>query len=250
MAPPRPVVLGNWKMNGLRSEGLALAGTLAERAVRLTGTLGLFPPATLLADVARRVAGTTILVGGQDCHPETSGAFTGSLSATMLKDAGAGAVLVGHSERRHGLGESDELVRAKAAAALAAGLLAVVCIGETEAEYLAGETHARLAAQLRGSLPEGAAPDRLVVAYEPVWAVGTGRTPSVGEIRDAHALIRAQLVARVPDGAAMRVLYGGSVKAANGAEIMAEPEVDGVLVGGASLDAREFWAIYQAGGGA
>jgi triosephosphate isomerase len=250
MAPPRPVVFGNWKMNGLRREGLALAGALAARAVRLTGTLAVFPPATILADVARRVAGSGILVGGQDCHAERFGAFTGSLSAPMFVDAGATAVIVGHSERRHGLGETDAQVRAKARAALATGLLTVLCVGETEEEYLADATLARLESQLRGSLPEAAGPDTLVVAYEPVWAVGTGRTPTVAEIRRAHVAIRSHLAEAVPNGAAIRVLYGGSVKASNAAEIMAEPEVDGVLVGGACLDAAEFWAIYQAGGGA
>jgi triosephosphate isomerase len=246
----RPVVFGNWKMNGLRAEGLALAGALAERAVRLTGTLGIFPPFTLIHAVAQRVKDTAILVGGQDCHERASGAFTGCVSAPMLADAGAKAVILGHSERRHGFGETDALIRAKFRAARAAGLLVVLCIGETEAEYLAGERNARLAAQLAGSLPEGIGPEGLVVAYEPVWAIGTGRTPSSEEIRAIHGELRALLAKRIVGGEAVPLLYGGSVKPENAAEIMALSDVDGVLVGGASLDARSFWSIYQAGGGA
>jgi triosephosphate isomerase len=240
----RPVVFGNWKMNGLRAEGLA------ERAVRLTGTLGIFPPFTLVHAVAQRVKDTAILVGGQDCHERASGAFTGCVSAPMLADAGAKAVILGHSERRHGLGETDALIRAKFRAARAAGLLVVLCIGETEAEYLAGERNTRLAAQIAGSLPEGIGPEGLVVAYEPVWAIGTGRTPSTEEIRSIHGELRALLAKRIVGGDTVPLLYGGSVKPENAAEIMALADVDGVLVGGASLDARSFWSIYQAGGGA
>lgn len=246
----RPVVFGNWKMNGLRAEGLALAGALADRAVRLTGTLGIFPPFTLVHAVAQRVKDTAILVGGQDCHERASGAFTGCVSAPMLADAGAKAVILGHSERRHGLGETDALIRAKFRAARAAGLLVVLCIGETEAEYLAGERNTRLAAQIAGSLPEGIGPEGLVVAYEPVWAIGTGRTPSTEEIRSIHGELRALLAKRIVGGDTVPLLYGGSVKPENAAEIMALADVDGVLVGGASLDARSFWSIYQAGGGA
>lgn len=246
----RPVVFGNWKMNGLRAEGLALAGALADRAVRLTGTLGIFPPFTLVHAVAQRVKDTAILVGGQDCHERASGAFTGCVSAPMLADAGAKAVILGHSERRHGLGETDALICAKFRAARAAGLLVVLCIGETEAEYLAGERNARLAAQIAGSLPEGIGPEGLVVAYEPVWAIGTGRTPSTEEIRAIHGELRALLAKRIVGGDTVPLLYGGSVKPENAAEIMALADVDGVLVGGASLDARSFWSIYQAGGGA
>jgi len=246
----RPVVFGNWKMNGLRAEGLALAGALAERAVRLTGTLGIFPPFTLIHAVAQRVKDTAILVGGQDCHERASGAFTGCVSAPMLADAGAKAVILGHSERRHGFGETDALIRAKFRAARAAGLLVVLCIGETEAEYLAGERRSRLVAQLAGSLPEGIGPEGLVVAYEPVWAIGTGRTPSSDEIRAIHGELRALLAKRIVGGEAVPLLYGGSVKPENAAEIMALSDVDGVLVGGASLDARSFWSIYRAGGGA
>ena len=250
MAFARPLVFGNWKMNGLRSDGLALASAVAARAGSAKGTLAVFPPATILGEVAGRVAGSGVLAGGQDCHERASGAFTGSLSAAMLRDVGAGAVLVGHSERRHGLGETDAVVRAKATAALAAGLLAVVCIGETEQEWLDGRTLERLETQLAGSLPAEATSGSVVVAYEPVWAIGTGRTAAPADISRVHAHLRKLLVERLPDGAGVRLLYGGSVKASNAAEILAQPDVDGVLVGGASLVADEFLAISRAGGGA
>ncbi|MCS6879346.1 MAG: triose-phosphate isomerase [Geminicoccaceae bacterium] len=246
----RPIVFGNWKMNGLRAEGLALAGALAERAVRLSGTLGIFPPFTILHAVAQRVRETAILVGGQDCHERAFGAFTGCVSAPMLVDAGARAVILGHSERRHGLGETDALVRAKLQAARAAGLLVVLCVGETEEERLAGKCEERLRAQLEGSLPPGIGPEGLVVAYEPVWAIGTGRTPTAQDIGSTHAALRSMLKRCVVGGEEVPILYGGSVKPENAAEIMATEGVDGVLVGGASLDARAFWSIYQAGGGA
>jgi triosephosphate isomerase len=249
MALPRPVVLGNWKMNGLRADGVALAAAVAARHPRPTGTLGVFPPATILAAVAERLAGTGILVGGQDCHAKPAGAFTGCIAAPMLVDAGARAVILGHSERRHGLGETDAMVRDKAAAAIAAGLVAVVCVGETEEEWLAQQTLCRLEAQVRGSLPAGAPPDRLVVAYEPVWAIGTGRTPTIAEIGAVHAELRQMLRDSVAGGEAVPLLYGGSVKAANARAILSQDGVDGALVGGASLDAAEFVAIYEAGGG-
>lgn len=246
----RPVVLGNWKMNGLKADGLTLAGRLAERAGHLTGTLGVFPPATLLAAVAQRASDSRLLVGGQDCHAAESGAYTGSISAVMLKDAGAGAVILGHSERRHDLGETDAMVKAKAEQALATGLLVVLCIGETEAEYVAGERDSVLTRQLDGSLPAGATAENLVVAYEPVWAIGTGRTPSIAEIGETHSRLRALMTERVRGGGEVALLYGGSVKAENAADIMALADVDGALVGGASLDADGFWRIYTAGGGA
>lgn len=250
MALPRPVVFGNWKMHGLRTEALALAGGLSDAVPSPRGTLGVFPPATVLAEVAKRLAGTGILVGGQDCHSEAKGAFTGSISAPMLKDAGAAAVIVGHSERRHGLGETDALVKAKAQAALAAGLLVVLCIGETEAQWLEGSTLDVLQAQLEGSWPEGGTGEGVVLAYEPVWAIGTGRTPTLEDIGRTHGFIGERLRALVPTGEPVAVLYGGSVKAENSGEIMKVPGVDGVLVGGASLDAAGFVSIYRAGGGA
>lgn len=245
----RPIVLGNWKMNGLRKDGLALAGAVASRAVHLSGTIGVFPPATLLAQVVARVAGTGIITGAQDCHEAAGGAFTGSISAAMVADTGARATLVGHSERRHGLGESDALVQAKATAAIESQLLTVVCIGETEDEYVEGKTLEVLNRQVCGSLPTDCDSERLVVAYEPVWAIGTGRTPSLEEVGHVHAELRA-MIAAARDGFEPALLYGGSVKAANAADIMTLPNVDGVLVGGASLDAESFWSIYTSGGGA
>ena len=250
MGLPRPIVFGNWKMHGLRADALALAGAVADHPGRRTGTLGVFPPFTAVAEVACELAGTGVVVGGQDCHSEPKGAFTGSIAAAMLKDGGATAVIVGHSERRHGLGETDALVRAKATAGLAAGLLVVLCIGETEAERAAGETVAVLDRQLTGSLPEAVAADRLVVAYEPVWAIGTGKTATLADIAESHAAIGRRLAVLAPKADEIAILYGGSVKADNAREIMAVPGVAGVLVGGASLDPAGFWSIYQGGGGA
>jgi triosephosphate isomerase len=247
-----PLVLGNWKMNGLRADGEALASRLVERQGRngRTGTLGICPPATLLAPIGALLDGSAILLGGQDCAPAPHGAFTGDISAPMLADAGCRLVIVGHSERRHGHREDDRLVRAKAGAGHAAGLIVVLCVGETEAERDAGAAIAVLDRQLEGSLPDGSSAENLVVAYEPVWAIGTGRTPSVAEIATAHAHLRGRLGALVRGGSALRLLYGGSVKPDNAGQIMAIPDVDGVLVGGASLDAEQFDAIYSAGQGA
>ncbi len=244
-----PIVLGNWKMNGLRADGLARVRALRarEHAALARGTLGICPPATLLATIQAVLAGSAILLGGQDCSSEAKGAHTGDLSAAMLADAGCRLVIVGHSERRHGRGETDRLVRAKAAAAHAAGLIPVLCIGETEAEWQAGRTLEVLDGQLEGSLPEAASAANLIVAYEPVWAIGTGRTPSLDDIARTHAHLRARLVDLVAGGQQLGLLYGGSVKASNAKEIMAVAAVDGVLVGGASLDADEFLAIYTAG---
>ncbi len=246
----RPIVFGNWKMHGLREQALALAGALADRAPRLTGTLGIFPPFTVLHEVARRIQASALWLGGQDCHDRREGPFTGCISAWMLKDAGCRAVILGHSERRRGLGEDDAWVRRKAEAAIASGLLVVLCIGESEEEWQAGRRQEVLARQLAGSLPEGANAANLVVAYEPVWAIGTGRTPRPEEIAEIHLWLRGQLGRLLADGERVALLYGGSVKAANAGAIMAMEGVDGVLVGGASLDAEEFWRIYRAGGGA
>lgn len=248
MGCPRPIVFGNWKMHGLRADARALAATVAGHPGTRTGTLGVFPPCTVLAEIVVCAGDGGLMVGGQDCHAEISGAFTGSISAMMLKDAGATAVLVGHSERRHSLGETDAMVRAKAAAGLAAGLLVVLCIGETEAQREAGKTVEVLDGQLAGCWPGGATADNIVVAYEPIWAIGTGRTASAADIAQSHAAIGRKLASLDADDVA--ILYGGSVKADNAAEIMAVPGVAGVLVGGACLDAAGFWTIYQAGGGA
>ena len=243
MAERKPLVAGNWKMNGLRADGLALARALAERARQPHRCeLLVCPPATLLIAVGEALAGSGIGLGGQDCHPEPKGAFTGDISAEMLKDAGCSHAIVGHSERRHACGETDADVRAKTLAAWRAGLVAIVCVGETRAEREAGRATAVVAGQLSGSLPDGANDDNLIVAYEPVWAIGTGLTPTLADIAEIHAVIRA----RIP--ADTRILYGGSVNPKNAGEILAHGEVDGALVGGASLKAEDFWAIAQACG--
>jgi triosephosphate isomerase len=245
-APPRrPLVAGNWKMNGLgRSVAelekiMAGAGPLAGRA-----DLMICPPATLVARFAARAQGSGVLIGGQDCHAEATGAFTGDIAAEMLADAGAGAVIVGHSERRTYHRETDTEVRAKALAARRAGLVAIVCIGETRAEREAGHTLDVLGRQLAGSLPDGATGTNLVVAYEPVWAIGTGLTPTTADVAEAHGFVRKQLGARYGAIAdAVRVLYGGSVKPSNARELMTVGNVDGALVGGASLKSEEFLGI-------
>jgi triosephosphate isomerase len=244
-----PVVVGNWKMHGLRADGEARVRDLLarRRAAPGTGTLGVCPPATLLVPLHALLLGSGIVLGAQDCSSAPKGAHTGDISAPMLRDAGCRMVIVGHSERRHGHGESDHEVRAKAAAAQAADLIAILCIGETEGEWLEGRTLEVLDRQLEASLPPGATAENLILAYEPVWAIGTGRTPSSDEIARTHAHLRARLGQVAPDGARMRILYGGSVKGTNAGEILAIDHVDGALVGGASLDAAEFWAIYEAG---
>ncbi|MCX7361249.1 MAG: triose-phosphate isomerase [Alphaproteobacteria bacterium] len=245
----RPLIAGNWKMNGLRADALALAGELAS-GMKQAGwndrELLICPPATLLAAVAEAVKGSGVFVGGQDCHAKASGAHTGDLSAEMLRDAGASHVIVGHSERRTDHRETDAVVRAKAEAAWRAGILPVVCIGETLAEREAGRTLGVLEAQLSGSVPAGATAAKLVVAYEPVWAIGTGKTPTTAEVAAAHAHIRKVLGTLMSDAGAVRLLYGGSVKGSNAVELLAAGDVDGALVGGASLKADEFLAIAKA----
>jgi triosephosphate isomerase len=260
MGLARPIIFGNWKMHGLRADGLALARAVSDGAAATRASLGIFPPATLLREVAA-LAGKGVVVGGQDCHEQAKGAFTGSIAASMIADAGATAVILGHSERRHGQGESDLLIARKVEAALAAGLLCVVCIGETEAEWASGRRDEVLARQVRESLPEAApsssAPSssalsssemaaRLIVAYEPVWAIGTGRTPSTADVEQTHAFVRAQLTGRFKDGASIPILYGGSVKPDNAAALLTLAGVDGALVGGASLDPEAFLAIARA----
>jgi triosephosphate isomerase len=249
MSPASPVVIGNWKMNGLCADGEARVRELLarHRARPGAGTLGISPPATLLVPLYALLGDGAILLGGQDCSSEQKGAHTGDISAPMLRDAGCRMVIVGHSERRQGHGENDAVVRAKAAAAHLVGLTAILCIGETESEWLAGATLEVLDRQLEGSLPAGATADNLILAYEPVWAIGTGRTPSADEIGRAHGHLRQQLARLAPAAGHARILYGGSVKAANAGAILAIEHVDGALVGGASLDAAEFWAIYEAG---
>ncbi len=242
----RRLAAGNWKMNGTSAALAEVKALIADHPAPACEML-LCPPATLLAQMAWAAKGSALLVGGQDCHPDASGAHTGDISAAMLHDAGATHVIVGHSERRTDHGETDALVQAKAAAAIAAGLVAIVCIGETEADRDAGRTLEVIGGQLDGSVPASATATTLVLAYEPVWAIGTGRTPTLAEIAEVHAFLRARLTDRIGNEAAgVRLLYGGSVKPSNAAEIFAVRDVDGALVGGASLKAADFGAIVAA----
>jgi triosephosphate isomerase len=242
----RPLVAGNWKMNGLSAslvevEVMRRAADAGESGV---AELVVCPPATLLAQAAWKLKGGKLGLGAQDCHPEASGAFTGDISAPMLKDAGAAYVIVGHSERRTHHHEADQLVRAKAEAALKAGLTPIICIGETQAEREAGRQAAVVIRQLRRSLPPGATSETVVIAYEPVWAIGTGLTPTPGDIAVVHNGLRALLTEiGGPSSAKTRILYGGSVKPANARELLELDNVDGALVGGASLKATDFLAI-------
>ena len=242
----RPLVAGNWKMNGLGAS-LAEAETMAKGLGKEAADVLICPPATLVAQLAAKLDGSRIAVGGQDCHAKASGAHTGDISAEMLKDAGATSVIVGHSERRTDHAESDAIVKAKAEAAHRAGLVAIVCVGETAAERQAGQTLAVVGRQLAGSLPEACRASDTIVAYEPVWAIGTGLTPTVADVAEVHGAIRAALAKRFGnEGAAMRILYGGSVKPSNAKELMAVPDVNGALVGGASLKAADFLGIIAA----
>lgn len=239
----RKLVAGNWKMNGSLAQ-LGEVGEIAAAAREAPGVdVALCPPFTLIAPAVARGGGLPI--GGQDCHASDSGAHTGSVSAAMIKEAGGRLVIVGHSERRAEQQESDEIVRAKAVTALRHGLTAIVCVGESEAERDSGRTLAVVESQVKGSLPDGTTAANTVVAYEPVWAIGSGRTPTPEQIREVHGHIRRTLGACLGDGAAaaMRLLYGGSVKPSNAAEILAIADVDGALVGGASLKLDDFWGI-------
>ncbi|WP_108482195.1 triose-phosphate isomerase [Oceaniglobus ichthyenteri] len=246
MANRRKLAAGNWKMNGTAAALSEVQALLAAHPAPGCDVL-LCPPATLVHRMAEAAKGGALSVGGQDCHAATSGAHTGDIAADMLADAGASHVITGHSERRTDHGETDEMVRAKTQAAHDAGLIAVVCIGETLDQREAGETLAICAAQLTGSLPDTASAANTVVAYEPVWAIGTGKVPTLDQIGEVHGFLRAELEKRFGDnGTSMRLLYGGSVKAANAAEIFAVPDVDGALVGGASLKAADFSGIISA----
>jgi triosephosphate isomerase len=239
----RHLIAGNWKMNGLRAQQSEFEAMLQGAAQHSAVDLLVCPPATLIAQFAAS-ATDSIRVGAQDCHTAASGAHTGDLSAEMLADAGASAIIVGHSERRADHGETDAVVRKKAEAVWRAGLTAIVCVGETQGERDAGHTLDVIGGQLIGSLPDAGTGANLVVAYEPVWAIGTGRTPTAQDVEEVHRFIRSQLVERYGDaGAAVRILYGGSVKPSNAKELMAVPEVNGALVGGASLKAADFLAI-------
>ena len=244
----RALLAGNWKMNGLRAslaEIQALGRAFGDEAPVVDVLI--CPPATLIGEAVRRVSGSAIAIGAQDCHPEPAGAFTGDISAEMLRDAGATAVIVGHSERRQYHAETSEMVAAKARAAQRASLYAIVCVGETESERLAGRAVDVVTGQLGESVPKGFGSSQLAVAYEPVWAIGTGRTPSVADIKEMHLAIREALrAANGADGGAIRILYGGSVKPDNARDILAIPNVDGALVGGASLKAADFLRIVRA----
>ncbi|MFC3162583.1 triose-phosphate isomerase [Ciceribacter thiooxidans] len=243
----RPLVAGNWKMNGTRASldqikaiAEGVKSPLSEKVESL-----ICPPATLLYVATALCDDSPLAIGAQDCHQNVSGAHTGDISAEMIADCFGTYVIVGHSERRTDHAETDDLVRAKAEAAHAAELVAIVCIGETEAERKAGRTLDVLKNQLAGSLPDAATAANTVIAYEPVWAIGTGLTPTVEDVREAHAFMRAELVKRFGgEGEKMRILYGGSVKPSNASELMAVANVDGALIGGASLKAADFLAIY------
>ena len=242
----RKLAAGNWKMNGTNASLSEVAALLKAHPNPACEML-LCPPAPLLTRMQDLATGTQLRLGGQDCHAERSGAFTGDISAAMLSDAGATHVILGHSERRAMHAEADALVLAKAEAAYAAGLTAIICVGETERQRDAGATLDVIGAQLLGSLPAGATEVNTVIAYEPVWAIGTGRTPTLAEIADVNLFLRTRLTARMgADAMAVRILYGGSVKPSNAAEIFAVANVDGALVGGASLKAADFGAIVAA----
>jgi len=242
----RKLAAGNWKMNGL---GSSLAEIDALSTAHPTSNVDILicPPSTLLLRLAERTAGGAIGTGGQDCHPNASGAHTGDISADMIADAGGSYCILGHSERRADHGESDTLVRTKAEAAWSAGLIAIICIGETLEERETGKTLDVVGGQLAGSTPDGATSANTVIAYEPVWAIGTGKVPTLEEIAEVHDDIRARLTARFGEDAnAMRLLYGGSVKPSNASEIFGVSNVDGALVGGASLKASDFGGIITA----
>jgi triosephosphate isomerase len=243
----RPLVAGNWKMNGLKAAGAELAKMIDGARALPNADLMVCPPFTLLALFAGMAKGTTLAVGAQDCHAEPSGAFTGDVAAEMLADAGAAAVIVGHSERRTYHGETDANVRAKALAAWRAGLTAIVCVGETKDQRVAGRALDVVGTQLDGSIPDGATAQNLVVAYEPVWAIGTGLTPTPADVAEVHSFIRKRLTARFgAAGEGARILYGGSVKPSNAIELLSIANVNGALVGGASLKAADFLGIADA----
>ena len=247
MTAPKLYVAGNWKMNGLQADLKEIESVKA--GVQPSGPdVAIFPPATLLHQAASMIKGSPVEIGAQDCHAQAKGAFTGDLSAAILKDAGATSVIVGHSERRSGHGETSRDVHAKASAGLKAGLKVIVCIGETKGERLAGLAPEVCARQVAGSLPAESTPDTVIVAYEPVWAIGTGLSPTIPDITSIHEVVRGELHKLFPGSAGKRwrVLYGGSVTADNAGSIFESDEVDGVLVGGASLKATSFLAIIAA----
>jgi triosephosphate isomerase len=246
-AQRRPLVAGNWKMNGLKASAAELGKVVQGAQALAKVDLLVCPPATLVVAFAAAAHGSRVAIGAQDCHAEPAGAYTGDISAEMLADAGASAVIVGHSERRAYHHESDADVRAKALAAWRAGLTTIVCVGETKDQRTAGQTLDVVGAQLAGSLPDGATAENLVVAYEPVWAIGTGLTPTPADVAEVHGFIHERLIARFgAAGEGVRVLYGGSVKPSNAKELLGIANVDGALVGGASLKADDFLGIASA----
>jgi len=246
MGTRRKLIVGNWKMNGRLTSGLSLAKDVADKAAEakpLDFDVVLCPPATLIWPVAETLMGSPVMLGAQDCHYANHGAFTGDISAGMLADLGCRYVILGHSERRAAYGEEGALIAKKVAAAQLAGLVTIVCVGESFEQRASGRTEETIARQVVSSLPEKVHDSQLVIAYEPVWAIGSGEMPSVGDIATVHHVIRHTLGTM---GDVVQVLYGGSVAPNNAAQIMSEPEVDGVLVGGASLNSDGFWAIAEA----
>ncbi|MBP5534949.1 MAG: triose-phosphate isomerase [Alphaproteobacteria bacterium] len=246
----RKLIAGNWKMNGLKADGIALATAVAEKYKALEDKkfdMFIAPPFTILDAVADAAKNSGVWVGAQDCSQFEKGAHTGDVSPLMLKDLGCGGVIVGHSERRADHFETNELVNAKATAALAADLGVIICVGETLAEREAGKTLDVVGAQVRGSVPLNATAGKVVIAYEPVWAIGTGKIPTTAEVEEVHAFIRSELAKLLGQDIAdkMQILYGGSVKPSNAAELLSLSDVDGALVGGASLKADDFWAIAE-----
>jgi triosephosphate isomerase (TIM) len=249
MAARRALIAGNWKMNGLSASVAELDRIMEGFDAGLSNKIDLLvcPPFTLIEEFAATAKGSKVMIGAQDCHQKASGAHTGDISAEMLADAGAKAVIVGHSERRADHGEDDTLVRAKAEAVFSAGLMAIICVGETSAEREAKQTLDVVSRQLQGSVPDGAGAGGLVIAYEPVWAIGSGLTPSPGDVAEVHGLIRSAISTRfgAAMGSATRILYGGSIKPDNAALLLKANDVDGALVGGASLKAADFLAIAR-----
>lgn len=241
----RKLIAGNWKMNGNLAALAELDAIVAAASANPQVDVAICPPATLIAPAVAHAP--TLTIGAQDCHWNDQGAHTGCVSVAMLAEAGASVVIVGHSERRTDNHETDGEVQQKSVAAMARGLIAIICVGETEAERDAGRAIDVVTGQISGSVPAGATGDALVVAYEPVWAIGTGRTPTLEDVAEMHAAIRAQLKTLLGDeGASVRILYGGSVKPSNAAELLYIPDVDGALVGGASLTASDFVPIIEA----
>lgn len=244
----RPLIAGNWKMNGLAKESASELSALVSKAneqKEVGCDILICPPSLLVSEMASLSEGSAVSIGAQDCHANEKGAHTGDISAEMVADAGGRYCIVGHSERRTDHGESNAVVKAKAEAALRAGLIAIVCVGETLEERESGKTLALISDQVKNSLPEGATAANTVIAYEPVWAIGTGKVPATSDVDEVHNHIRSDLKDVMNDAEGVRLLYGGSVKGSNAAELMAVENVNGALVGGASLKAEDFWPIVE-----